>query len=52
MKPIINTFTKQKIIEMLKLAPTIVIAIRYYISKRKYQHQVWADFKSAGSVTY
>ena len=52
MKPIINTFTKQNVIETLKLAPTIVIAIRYYISRWKYQRQVWADFKSARSVTY
>ena len=44
MKPIINTFTKQNIIEALKLTPTIVIAIHYYISRRKYQCQVWVDF--------
>ena len=50
--PIIITFTKQNVIEMLKLTPTIVIAIRYYISRWKYQRQVWVDFKSTGSVTY
>ena len=46
MKPIINTFTKQNVIETLKLTPTIVIAIRYYISRQNYQRQVSADFKS------
>ena len=39
MKPTINTFTKQNVIETLKLTPTIVIAIRYYVYRWKYQCQ-------------
>ena len=31
--------------EMLQSTAKIVIAIRYYINRRKYQHQVWADFR-------
>ena len=44
MKPIINTFIKQNVIETLKLTPTIIIAICYYISRWKYEHQVLGRF--------
>ena len=42
----------QDVTEMLKSTPTIVITIRYYINRRKYQRQVLGRFKSAGGVTY
>ena len=35
----------QNVTEILQSIPTIVIAICYYINRRKYQHQVWADFR-------
>ena len=38
MKPIINTFTKQNVIETLKLTPTIVIAIHS-------NENVWENFR-------
>ena len=42
----------QDVTETLKSTPTIVIAIRYYINRRKYRRQVLGSFWSAGSVTY
>ena len=44
--------TLANIIEMLKQLPTIIIHICYYIRQLNIFLQVWADFYSAGSVTY
>ena len=52
MKPIVNTFTMQDTTEILKLIPTILMAIAIYYYNYKQMEIFMLSFQSAGSITW